>query len=264
MAEAARSSPLVVGLSVMRTFYRGAFLAIVLLVGVDVDSSAQSPEGKPGAESIPFCEDASVRTSSLDTRGLGGVYCATNAAVARPLHWAHVSARPVFYSAVPVAWATGFLREPREFADAYRLTLTQGVAYGLVYGLKRAVGRPRPYVTRALVPRSSRHPVPGGDRYTSFPSGHAALSAALVTSWGLSHPRWYVLGPGVVWAVGVSLSRVHLGVHYPSDIVVGMAIGVGVGILVHHFGDRVTPTRFRAEASISSLTPLPFAIRVQM
>lgn len=241
----------------MRPIFRGAVLAVVILMGSGIGSRAQQP---PEADS--FCRDEARQTETVDVRGLGVVYCATHPGVAYSLQWAHASARPIFYGAVPVAWGTTVLRDGRNYADAYRLTVTQGVAYGLVYGLKRIVGRPRPYVTRALSSRSSHHPAPG-DRYTSFPSGHATLSAALVTSWGLSHPQWYIVGPGALWAVGVSLSRLHLGVHYPTDIAAGMALGAGVGVLVHHFRSRLTPQRIRNGSRAASFATLPVSIHLR-
>ena len=74
-----------------------------------------------------------------------------------------------------------------------------------------------------------------------MPSGHAALSFALVTSWSLSHPRWYVIAPGAVWASSVAVSRVWLGVHYPTDILAGAAIGAGVALLVYLVREIITP-----------------------
>lgn len=228
-------------------------LFVVLLAGAGSAGHAQS-----ASESPPFCEERSRRQATIDTRGLGAVYCTDAAALTRPLRAAHASARPVFYGAVPLAWGSALLfGGEREYTAAYRLTLAQGATYGLVLGLKHVVGRPRPYVHRALSSRSRHHARSRSeDAFTSFPSGHAALSAALVTSWGLSHPEWYVWGPGSVWALGVSLSRLHLGVHYPSDVIVGLGVGVGVALLVHQFRDALTPTvvergigtQFRASA----------------
>jgi membrane-associated phospholipid phosphatase len=109
-----------------------------------------------------------------------------------------------------------YLRGRDDFSDVYRLGLAQGATYAFVLGLKHAVGRPRPYVYRALSSRSRHYGEAQGERFLSFPSGHAAISAALVTSWSLSHPDWYVVAPGATWAVGVALSRLHLGVHYTS------------------------------------------------
>ncbi len=63
---------------------------------------------------------------------------------------------------------------------------------------------------------------------SSFPSGHAASAFAFATAVGLDEPLWLpVILP---LALGVAVSRVRLGVHYPSDVVVGMAIGVSIGV----------------------------------
>lgn len=218
-----------------------------------------------GADSTLFCEERHRRTATLDTRGLGAVYCSTSLVLTRPLQAAHASARPVFYGAVPVAWGTALLgREDDNYSNAYRLTVTQGVTYGLVLSLKHAVGRPRPFVHRSLSSRSSHYgAAQEGDVFRSFPSGHASLATALVTSWGLSHSKWYVWGPGSAWAVGVSLSRLHLGVHYPSDVVVGMGIGAGVAFLVHRFRDVLTPEIVEGESNALLQAPPPIGIQVR-
>src|SRR5229473_6225128 len=63
----------------------------------------------------------------------------------------------------------------------------------------------------------------------SFPSGHTASSFAAATALAFFYPRAAPLAYGVATAVGVS--RVHLGVHFPSDAAVGGVIGVGIGTL---------------------------------
>jgi undecaprenyl-diphosphatase len=61
----------------------------------------------------------------------------------------------------------------------------------------------------------------------SFPSGHTASSFAAATAIAFFYPRAAPLAYGVATAVGVS--RVHLGVHFPSDAAVGGVIGIGIG-----------------------------------
>ena len=65
----------------------------------------------------------------------------------------------------------------------------------------------------------------------SFPSGHTAAAFSLATSLSITYPKWYVIAPSAVWACGVGLARINQGVHYPSDVLAGAAIGVGCGFL---------------------------------
>lgn len=63
----------------------------------------------------------------------------------------------------------------------------------------------------------------------SFPSGHAARSVFLtVLAWGLG-PGWLAWAL-TLWAPVMSLSRVAMGVHYLSDVVAGMTIGILSGL----------------------------------
>jgi membrane-associated phospholipid phosphatase len=233
-------------------------LVVVLLLG-----GVEGGHGQSATESVPFCREVPRRTATVDTRGLGAVYCTGSPFLERPLQGAHATARPVFYGAVPLAWGGALLSgEDQAYADAYRLTVAQGATYGLVLGLKHAVGRPRPYVTRALTSRSSHYAdAQRADAYTSFPSGHAALSATLVTSWSLSQPKWYVVGPGSAWAAAVALSRLHLGVHYPSDVIVGMGIGVGVAFLIHQLRTSLTPPIVERGFRPGLRAPAPIGLR---
>ncbi|MCZ2858441.1 phosphatase PAP2 family protein [Blastococcus sp. VKM Ac-2987] len=88
--------------------------------------------------------------------------------------------------------------------------------------LKRAFGRVRPDLANLRTERRLRRE-PGS---LSFPSGHASSAAAFVTGLALESPAaGAVLAP---LALGVGYSRVHVGVHYPGDVLAGFAVGGAV------------------------------------
>lgn len=70
----------------------------------------------------------------------------------------------------------------------------------------------------------------------SFPSGHAATAFAAATAVGVLHPRFRA--PLLALAVMVAVSRVYLGVHFWSDVVVGSLLGVAVGLTTARFFRR--------------------------
>lgn len=228
----------------------GLWIGVLLLVVLTPPDHGWAQTHDPG--DTPFCAESSL--VSLDEKGLQSVYCSSSPLVTRPLHAAHRSANVVFYSGVPAAWIGAWaLRDNGDFADAYRLTGVQLATYGVVTGLKRVVGRPRPFVTQALTSRSGRYTsadVPGA--YESFPSGHASWSVALATSWSLSHPRWYVIAPSAVWATAVAVSRLRLGVHYPTDVLAGAVLGAGIATAVHLLRDAITPSALQPEGTESA------------
>lgn len=89
--------------------------------------------------------------------------------------------------------------------------------------LKLGFGRPRPDFI-----------VPGVRVFTpSFPSGHAALSAVtyltlaslLARTTSSRHLRIYVVGVGILLTLLVGVSRIYLGVHYPTDVFAGWCVG---------------------------------------
>ena len=108
--------------------------------------------------------------------------------------------------------------------DAVFIGTTVIEALGVTYGLKYAFDRERPYIKYP----DKIHPIEPEDS-PSFPSGHTTAAFSLATSLSITYPKWYVIAPSAIWACGVGFARMNQGVHYPSDVITGAAIGIGCG-----------------------------------
>jgi undecaprenyl-diphosphatase len=95
--------------------------------------------------------------------------------------------------------------------------------YVVQFRVKPLFRRVRPFVNREARVVGIKPP----DH--SFPSGHTASSFAGATALAFYYPKAAPLVYGMAAAVGAS--RVHLGVHFPSDAAVGGVIGIGIGTL---------------------------------
>jgi undecaprenyl-diphosphatase len=93
--------------------------------------------------------------------------------------------------------------------------------------MKRLGRRERPDREAAGVPQARWVRMPDS---TSFPSGHSASAAAFATAAATVIPQ--VRLPLAALAGTVAFSRTYTGVHYPSDVVVGVVAGTALGRLV--------------------------------
>lgn len=121
--------------------------------------------------------------------------------------------------------------------DAIYIGTTVVEAVGITYGLKYTFDRRRPYVKYPQLV----YPIEPEDS-PSFPSGHTAAAFSLATSLSITYPKWYVIAPSALWACGVGFARMNQGVHYPSDVLTGAAIGVGcafVNVYVNRWLNKV-------------------------
>lgn len=128
---------------------------------------------------------------------------------------------------VPVAMAlAAWIKDDRDLLkDAVYVGTSVAGAFAVTYGLKYIVGRDRPYERYP----DRVHPYSLEDS-PSFPSGHTATAFALATSLSIRYPKWYVIAPTALWACSVGISRMNEGVHYPSDVLAGAALGAGFAV----------------------------------
>ena len=162
----------------------------------------------------------------------------------------HIARAVTVLGGVPIlmvlaAVAAGLLwwrGQPLVIAVAPAVSLV--VAGGVASVTKAVVGRPRPPIGLRLLPETE----------PSFPSGHATDSAAcylalalVVAVFMLRRPiaRAAVVAAGAVMAALVGASRLELGVHWPTDVLAGWALGTtaAIAIVLVAIGlQRLTPT----------------------
>ncbi|HEY4582558.1 MAG TPA: phosphatase PAP2 family protein [Lysobacter sp.] len=104
---------------------------------------------------------------------------------------------------------------------------------------KHVMRRDRPALWESIAPETTY----------SFPSGHAMGSATLACvlaclAWN-TRWRWPVIAAGALFTLGVGMSRVYLGVHYPSDVLAGWSAAVawtlGVRLIAFRRGLLTAP-----------------------
>jgi undecaprenyl-diphosphatase len=123
---------------------------------------------------------------------------------------------------------TGYIKDDKMMMrNGVKTGVSIGLSAVLSYGLKYAVNRPRPFVQypNDIIKRTDVGPY-------SFPSGHTTTAFATATALTLSTKKWYVAVPSYAYACAVGYSRMRLGVHFPSDVLGGMVLGIGSSLLV--------------------------------
>jgi len=191
-------------------------------------------------------EDPSANRLGQALRELGAVDRAVYEAVAR----------------TPTATLDGPVRQLSSAADNSRLWLGIAAAVALAGGERGrraalegvvAIGVTSAVVNLGVKPIARRrrpdrdHPARFEDRHVamprsgSFPSGHSASAFAFAYAVGRHLPALAV--PIRLLAAAVAYSRVHTGVHYPGDVVIGSVTGAGTAAMVAAVADRLGRAR---------------------
>jgi undecaprenyl-diphosphatase len=170
-------------------------------------------------------------------------YLAAHDGVEDPLV-AYVNAAELLFAGV-LAAVFVLARGPSR-RGARRLAAAAGgsaaVALAVAQVVSHLVARPRPFVTHpAALHLFSAHAADSG-----FPSDHATAAFAIATAVLLRDRRWGVVA--MVLACVLAAGRVAMGVHYPTDVLAGAALGAACALvlwlpavrrLVHRIADAV-------------------------
>lgn len=92
----------------------------------------------------------------------------------------------------------------------------------ITQSVKRISDRRRPFEKYSFIIK--RDDESGG---LSFPSGHTSAAFSTATSVALRYRKWYFVVPAYTFAASVAWARMYQGVHYPSDVFAGAAVGAG-------------------------------------
>ena len=137
--------------------------------------------------------------------------------------------------------AAGYLFLAREPVAAWLTLVAVFGGIGLIDLLKAAFARPRPdFIVHAARVFTA-----------SFPSGHASLSAITYLTMGVllaqtqtsKAIRLYIIMLAVFLTVLIGVSRIYLGVHYPTDVLGGWTIGIAWAIACWAIAAQLRPNR---------------------
>lgn len=201
----------------------------------------------PAAGSWAFLQLAELvqagRTQQLDDWILRALRRPDNSAVPVGPHWLADAARDItaLGSITVIVLITGsvagYLLLDGKYAATLFVLASTASGFGLATLLKSLFRRPRPDVVPHLVHVHDY----------SFPSGHSLVSAVVYLTLGALLARmvasrrlkFYVLMLAVTLTGLVGVSRVYLGVHYPSDVLAGWCVGLSWASLCWLLGSHL-------------------------
>jgi len=125
-----------------------------------------------------------------------------------------------------VFWLYVFRKDSNEWTSSLMLAVAMVTAMALTDLLKTAFNLPRPFQVSSLG-ISARGEIPTNP---GFPSGHTTNAFTVATVIWSRYPAWRV--PFVVLAISTGVSMVILGLHFPSDVLGGVFLGIFCGTFV--------------------------------
>jgi membrane-associated phospholipid phosphatase len=148
--------------------------------------------------------------------------------------YASSSSYPISLAAPATVFAVGLLKKDKRLRwKSYQMVAGFGLSMSMSLLLKYSIDRTRPTETYPFIYQKAK------DHSPSFPSGNTTAAFETATSLSLNFPKWYVIIPAYAWAGSIAYGRMHLGMHYPSDVAVGMLLGTGSAWLTWKINERI-------------------------
>jgi membrane-associated phospholipid phosphatase len=181
-----------------------------------------------------FVFGSAIFSQNLDIDLLRKINLERNQALDPTFKFITNSVTPIGLGAPLIITSIGFIQKDQTLKNkGYYIGATLLSSAVITTTLKFTIDRERPFVTYPDIQKLT------GAGSPSFPSGHTSEAFAVATSLSMAFPEWYVIAPSFLWAGAAGYSRMHLGVHYPSDLLVGALVGAGSAWLCKALNERL-------------------------
>lgn len=126
---------------------------------------------------------------------------------------------------------TGLILLSSRKTKPYGIAIALGALFGgllFAQGFKSVIPRDRPSNLSWAKPQEPH-------KLGSFPSAHTGAAFGAATSFSIiafRRRKTFLIPPAMIWAVGVGVSRIYRGVHWPSDVLGGACLGILAACLI--------------------------------